>query len=308
MKEVISRIFWVFLNVSPRRHLSRPSLISISFHRTIIMKKAVVVTLGISLLVTVSYRDILSPWLYSLNGREDNHLHQRELHLTSEGESDHSRMAAGKVGSSNKRTNKNFVKGSNNNNSQKTKSNETPTRTPPSLLVPRPRPIMHTFFTELVPENPNDPHQITAGMTPAAHNSMLLVWQKSWQQAGWDTRILTMEDAMEHVDFDALRAKIEQQFRMNDYDKARYYRWIAMAAAGGGWMSGMLFISKIRSQALCGRCINHYNGEVRDLMKTPTFSHDNDHHSSLLSSQITTLCHCTTLPIKLTRCLCMELW
>jgi hypothetical protein len=49
--------------------------------------------------------------------------------------------------------------------------------------------------------------------------------------------ILTMEDAKQHPEFDQFQATI-QNFTMTEYDMMCYYRWVAMAAVGGGWMSG----------------------------------------------------------------------
>ncbi len=95
---------------------------------------------------------------------------------------------------------------------------------------------MHTFFSPLRP-NPDDSRKTTAGMTADAHTDMIRAWKESWQQAGWDTRVLTIEDAKQHPDYNYWDPTI-QSFKMSQYDKYCFYRWIAMAAVGGGWMSG----------------------------------------------------------------------
>lgn len=98
------------------------------------------------------------------------------------------------------------------------------------------RPVMHTFFSQLQP-NPHDSRQTTAGMTADAHTDMIRVWEESWQLAGWDTKVLTVEDAKQHPNYSFWDPTI-QSFKMSEYDKFCFYRWIAMAAVGGGWMSG----------------------------------------------------------------------
>jgi hypothetical protein len=98
------------------------------------------------------------------------------------------------------------------------------------------QPVMHTFFAELV-SSFDSTLNTSAGMTENAHTDMMNTWRDSWHAAGWQTRVLTMEDAKQHPEFDKLDAAI-QNFTMIEYDKFCYYRWIAMAAVGGGWMSG----------------------------------------------------------------------
>lgn len=96
------------------------------------------------------------------------------------------------------------------------------------------RPVMHTFFSQLTPVGKQGK---SAGMTENAHSQMISTWRDSWQQAGWDTRVLTMDDVKQHPEFAQLDEVI-RKFNMNEYEKTCYYRWLAMAAVGGGWMSG----------------------------------------------------------------------
>jgi len=87
------------------------------------------------------------------------------------------------------------------------------------------RPIMHTFFE------------------PAWKNHANLLaeldnWKKAWSDAGWDPIVLTLADARRHPDFQKFEdafAKAEHQ--LHDYDRMCFYRWLAMASSGGGWMS-----------------------------------------------------------------------
>lgn len=78
-------------------------------------------------------------------------------------------------------------------------------------------------------------------MTITAHDKMIKVWEDSWRDAGWHTRILTIDDAKLHPEFSFIDSYVKN-FTTDEYNKACYYRWLAMAAVGGGWMSGKLFI------------------------------------------------------------------
>jgi hypothetical protein len=93
---------------------------------------------------------------------------------------------------------------------------------------PRRRPIMHTFYVRVGRTH----------MSRTADEQMLQVWKRAWEQAGWEPKVLQLQDATRHPDFQMLSDQI-QQFRMDRYNKMCYYRWLAMVGAGGGWMSGM---------------------------------------------------------------------
>jgi len=98
-------------------------------------------------------------------------------------------------------------------------------------------PVMHTFYEP-------DPKGYCCGMLEDGHQRLLHAWQKSWQDKGWDTVILTKNDAMLHPLFPSLQEKLES-LRINEYNKKCYWRWLAMASVygdsdddkGGGWMS-----------------------------------------------------------------------
>jgi hypothetical protein len=95
------------------------------------------------------------------------------------------------------------------------------------------RPVMHTYFTAL----PADRQNMSASMSIHAHDSMIHVWEEAWREAGWHTRILTIDDAKQHPQYNFFDGYI-QNFTTDHYNRACYYRWLAMAAVGGGWMSG----------------------------------------------------------------------
>jgi len=86
-------------------------------------------------------------------------------------------------------------------------------------------PVMHTFFHSL--EKPQDKRE----------DEVLELWKKEWTNAGFDTKVLTMEDAKRHPDFEMVKNIMEPIHGERGYNALCFYRWLAMAASGGGWMS-----------------------------------------------------------------------
>lgn len=93
------------------------------------------------------------------------------------------------------------------------------------------RPVMHTFYAAIH----DHPFNTPGGMTFGAHEELIQVWKQSWWDAGWDPRVLTEEDAKRHPDYPNMRAMVEK-IESGSYDKICFLRWLAMSAAGGGWM------------------------------------------------------------------------
>lgn len=83
-----------------------------------------------------------------------------------------------------------------------------------------PRPIMHTFY-----------HKDQVG-----EEDLLEYWKEAWDKAGWDTVVLDLEDAQKHPYYDEMFSVIDPLWGMT-YNGLCYYRWLAMGASGGGWMS-----------------------------------------------------------------------
>lgn len=87
---------------------------------------------------------------------------------------------------------------------------------------------MHTFY-EAVPNG-------CCGMSQKGHEDLLAAWKKSWEDKGWETVVLTEEDARKHPDFVSIDRKL-QDLDVNAYNRRCYWRWLAIVSVGGGWMS-----------------------------------------------------------------------
>jgi len=104
---------------------------------------------------------------------------------------------------------------------------------------PWPRPVMYTFFEKMSDEERH------TGMDEDADDQLLRAWREKWTQAGWDAVVLNMDHARRHPRFTEFQEKI-QLIPMKGtggaglnrlYNELCFYRWLAMAAVGGGWMS-----------------------------------------------------------------------
>jgi len=84
------------------------------------------------------------------------------------------------------------------------------------------RPIMHTFFEK----------------TGDGEADLLEAWKEEWTLAGFEARVLTLKDAKKHPSFTDMQNVLnESSIYLNGYNAMCMYRWLAMAASGGGWMS-----------------------------------------------------------------------
>ena len=96
-----------------------------------------------------------------------------------------------------------------------------------SATVPVIKPVMHTFF---------EPLKNTTGMDKLDHMLMLRIWEEEWQAAGWETKVVTLDDAKNHSLYETMKKEVERIFPNDSYYRFRLYRYLAVAAAGGGWM------------------------------------------------------------------------
>lgn len=87
------------------------------------------------------------------------------------------------------------------------------------------RPIMHTFY------------QKAKEGADVGEDDLLQIWKSEWERAGFDTKILTMDDARSHKYFTEME-RIVQPILGERYNGLCFYRWLAMATVEeGGWMS-----------------------------------------------------------------------
>ncbi len=91
------------------------------------------------------------------------------------------------------------------------------------------RPIMHTFY---------EPTAQWTGMNLEGEAKLLEIWKEAWENKGWDTKVLSRDDAMKHPDFNMLEKRL-QSLKVGPYNRVCFYRWLAMAAidGDGGWIS-----------------------------------------------------------------------
>lgn len=93
---------------------------------------------------------------------------------------------------------------------------------------------VHTFFS------PIDPHtRLPSDALNATDRAMLDTWTAAWESQGWKTRILTMDDARAHPEFESYDRKLDRVPLGSNayYNRLCYLRWLAMANLGGGFMS-----------------------------------------------------------------------
>ena len=89
------------------------------------------------------------------------------------------------------------------------------------------RPTIYTFF-EPIGKSGSDPND--------SHQQLVQEWKFYWYTAGWNPVVLSLGDAKKHPDFDHVWDVITEQ-GYNTYEVLCYIRWLAITAAGGGWMS-----------------------------------------------------------------------
>lgn len=96
----------------------------------------------------------------------------------------------------------------------------------------RQRPIINTFFERI------DYHHRYTGMSDEADQALLEFWKQAWFDAGWEPRVLSLQDSQKHGDYELFRIELEKVIRTDNDRMASYMhmRWLAMATVGGGFM------------------------------------------------------------------------
>mmetsp|Transcript_31837 Transcript_31837/g.45272 ORF Transcript_31837/g.45272 Transcript_31837/m.45272 type:complete len:336 (-) Transcript_31837:109-1116(-) len=110
-----------------------------------------------------------------------------------------------------------------------------------ALTVVKRRPIIYTFQEKKVLDTDTDTNTDTnANNIDTDLRQKLEFWLNSWERAGWDARILYLDDALRHPDFDTLEKILNQIMPFGHrHQKMGYYRWLAMASVGGGWLTDL---------------------------------------------------------------------
>ena len=92
----------------------------------------------------------------------------------------------------------------------------------------RARPRIYTFYNY-------------AGVAKKSTDQETLdVWKEEWTRAGFDARILTLKDATAHPNFNSYKQTLQDSVALHrpiGYNSMCFYRWLAMATVGGGFMS-----------------------------------------------------------------------
>lgn len=78
------------------------------------------------------------------------------------------------------------------------------------------------------------------------------LWKQSWEQHGWSPILLNRSHAQASMLYSKLQKKLISEFRQIpqelssriDWISARFVRWCALHAAGGGWLSDYDVINK----------------------------------------------------------------
>jgi len=96
------------------------------------------------------------------------------------------------------------------------------------------RPVIYTFYNRI------DQSVKNTGMTNHEDDELLEIWKEEWSKAGWEPKILDLHDAESHPRFEEFREKVGKIRLLGPntvYNQLCYFRWLAMASVGGGWMS-----------------------------------------------------------------------
>jgi len=68
---------------------------------------------------------------------------------------------------------------------------------------------MHTFYEK----------------TEVGQDDVLKLWKEEWSRAGFDTSVLTLDDAKNHPYFEEMEERVERMFDSSDYQGFSFYRW-----------------------------------------------------------------------------------
>lgn len=93
------------------------------------------------------------------------------------------------------------------------------------------RPVIKTFYQKLDNEEEGAP----------LDDPILSLWREEWSRIGFEPKIITLEDAKRHPYYEIMKGVVEKAFPGDEpahiYNRYCFYRYLAMAATGGGWHS-----------------------------------------------------------------------
>jgi hypothetical protein len=92
------------------------------------------------------------------------------------------------------------------------------------------RPIIYTFY------NPLFEDAFVTLMSPEGDAALIEVWKQKWYEFGWQPKVLNYEDSQKHPAFQEITEQLDNS-NLDGYNKMCIWRWLAMAAVGGGWMA-----------------------------------------------------------------------
>lgn len=98
---------------------------------------------------------------------------------------------------------------------------------------------MHTFYQRIDPKHHHEGTTFNMGTGMSSderHMALVSTWEDLWQDAGFETRVLDISDAMRHPNYAEIRNFLDHE-AFGEYDELCFIRWFAMATVGGGWMS-----------------------------------------------------------------------
>jgi len=106
------------------------------------------------------------------------------------------------------------------------------------------RPVMYTFYDRIEAGGAGKGKRST-GMDDKSDNELLALWKTHWENAGWEPRILSLEDAKKHASYDHYVDRLASlpmdgvsgKGNNRMYNQLCFLRWLAMASVGGGFMS-----------------------------------------------------------------------
>lgn len=97
-------------------------------------------------------------------------------------------------------------------------------------LAPRGvKPVIFTFYEPVsAPDH--------TGMSAENDRELIQAWARSWQEVGWDPRVLNVDTARQHPEFATFEGYLEG-LPFGKVDRVCFYRYLAVGVAGGGWLS-----------------------------------------------------------------------